>query len=281
MNCPMTLRTMIWSLTAGALSAAVLAANPAVAADSLKVGYSIRLLGLSMGSAGLNATLGPSSYDIEMSAQLSGIASVVSKAQGGARSSGSIEQGRVQSRAYATATSNSKETRTVRMALNSGAVRSVEVTPPLEPHPDRVPITDAHKRGVIDPLSALVMPVVGADLTGPAACNRTIPVFDGYARFDVTLSYAGTQQVRSPAYSGPVAVCKARYKAVAGHRTNRKQTNYMENNRQIEVWLMPVEGARVVTPYKIAMATQVGQLVIEATKVSLASTSGGSQSAAR
>jgi hypothetical protein len=55
----------------------------------------------------------------------------------------------------------------------------------------------------------------------------------------------------------------------------------MENNRQIEVWLMPVEGARVVTPYKIAMATQVGQLVIEATKVSLASTSGGSQSAAR
>jgi hypothetical protein len=281
MNCPMTLRTMIWSLTAGALSAAVLAASPAIAADSLRVGYSIRLLGLSMGSAGLNATIGPSSYDIEMSAQLSGIASVVSNAQGGARSSGSIERGRVLSRAYATASSNSKETRTVRMALNSGAVRSVELMPPLEPHPDRVPLTDAHKRGVIDPLSALVMPVVGADLTGSAACDRTIPVFDGYARFDVMLSYAGTQQVRSPAYSGPVAVCKARYKAVAGHRTNRKQTNYMENNRQIEVWLMPVEGARVVTPYKIAMATQVGQLVIEATKVSLASTSGGSQSAAR
>lgn len=281
MNCPMTFRTMIWSLTASALSAAILATSPAAAADSLKVGYSIRLLGLSMGSAGLTATLSPSSYDIEMSAQLSGLASVVSKAQGGARSNGSIEQGRVLSRAYATASSNSKETRTVRMALNSGAVRSVEVTPPLEPHPDRVPLTDAHKRGVIDPLSALVMPVAGSDLTGPAACDRTIPVFDGYARFDVTLSYAGTQQVRSPAYSGPVAVCKARYKAVAGHRANRKQTNYMENNRQIEVWLMPVEGARVVTPYKIAMATQVGQLVIEATKMSLASTSGGTQSAAR
>jgi len=298
MNSQITRRPMIWSLTgastkslrrmalagavaSGALASAGFAASSAAAADSLKVGYSIRLLGLSMGSAGLNATLSPSSYDIEMSAQLSGIASVVSKAQGGARSSGSIEQGRVLSRVYATASSNSKETRTVRMALNSGAVRSVEVTPPLEPHPDRVPVTDAHKRGVIDPLSALVMPVAGRELIGPASCDRTIPIFDGYARFDVTLSYAGTQQVRSPAYSGPVAVCKARYKAISGHRANRKQTNYMENNRQIEVWLMPVEGARLVTPYKIAMATQIGQLVIEATKVSVASTGGGSQSASR
>jgi hypothetical protein len=259
----------------------MLAGAPAAANETLQVGYSIRLLGLSLGSAGMNATISPSSYDLEISAQLSGIASIVSKAQGGARSSGSIEQGRVLSKAYATASSNSKETRTVRMALNAGSVRSVELVPPPEPHPDRVPVTDAHKRGIIDPLSALVMPVAGANLIGPAACDRTIPVFDGYARFDISLSYAGTQQVRSPAYSGPVAVCKARYKAIAGHRNNRKQTQYMENNRQIEVWLMPVESARVVTPYKIQVATQVGQLVIEATKMSVASAGGGPRSASR
>jgi hypothetical protein len=259
----------------------MLAGAPAAANETLQVGYSIRLLGLSLGSAGMNATISPSSYDLEISAQLSGIASIVSKAQGGARSSGSIEQGRVLSKAYATASSNSKETRTVRMALNAGSVRSVELVPPPEPHPDRVPVTDAHKRGIIDPLSALVMPVAGANLIGPAACDRTIPVFDGYARFDITLSYVGAQQVRSPAYSGPVAVCKARYKAIAGHRNNRKQTQYMENNRQIEVWLMPVESARVVTLYKIQVATQVGQLVIEATKMSVASAGGGPRSASR
>lgn len=259
----------------------MLAGAPAAANETLQVGYSIRLLGLSLGSAGMNATISPSSYDLEISAQLSGIASIVSKAQGGARSSGSIEQGRVLSRAYATASSNSKETRTVRMALNAGSVRSVELVPPPEPHPDRVPVTDAHKRGIVDPLSALVMPVAGANLIGPASCDRTIPVFDGYARFDISLSYAGTQQVRSPAYSGPVAVCKARYRAIAGHRNNRKQTQYMENNRQIEVWLMPVEAARVVTPYKIQVATQVGQLVIEATKMSVASAGGGPRSASR
>jgi hypothetical protein len=258
------------------------AALPAAAAESLQVGYSIRLLGLSMGTAGLNATVSPTAYDMELSAQLSGIASIVTKAQGGAKSSGSIDRGRVLARAYATASSNSRETRTVRMALNSGSVRSVEVIPPPEPHPDRVPVTESHKRGVVDPLSAIFMPVGGrGELIGPAACDRTIPVFDGYARFDVTLSYAGTQQVRSPAYSGPVAVCKARYKAIAGHR-DRKQTRYMENNRQMEVWLMPVESARVVTPYRITVATQIGQVVIEATRVSVASAPGAaSRSASR
>jgi hypothetical protein len=269
------------AVLAGALALAA-GATPAFAQEAVNVGYSIRLLGLSLGTAGLSAKISPSSYEMELNAQLSGVATIVSKAQGGARSSGSIEQGRVLSRAYATASSNSRETRTVRMALNSGSVRSVEVVPPPEPHADRIPVTEAHKRGVIDPLSALVMPVSGrGDLIGPAACDRTIPVFDGYARFDVTLSYAGAKQVQSPAYSGPVAVCKARYTAIAGHRANRKQTDYMEKNRQMEVWLMPVEGARVVTPYRIQVATQVGQLVIEATRVSVASAARPGRSASR
>ena len=265
----------------GALAASCITAIPAAASDELRVGYSIRLLGMSMGTAGLNARISPTQYEAEMSAKLSGIASIVSNAQGGARSSGSIEQGRVLSRAYATASSNSKETRTVRMALNGGAVRSVEVVPPAPSHPDRIPVTDSHRRGVVDPLSAIFMPVRGnGNLIGPASCNRTIPIFDGYARFDVTLSFAGTQQVQSAAYSGPVAVCRVRYKAIAGHR-DRKQTRYMENNRQIEVWLMPVQSARVLTPYRIAVATQMGQLVIEATRVSVASAPGDRRSASR
>lgn len=267
---------------AGAVLAAAFAAPAAMAAESLQVGYSIRLIGLSLGTAGLTATLSPSEYQMEVTAKLAGIASVVTRAEGGARSSGAIEQGRVLSRAYSTASTNSRETHTVRMALSSGAVRSVEATPQPQPHPDRIPVTDAHKRGVIDPLSALVMPVPArAAMIGPGSCDRTIPVFDGYARFDVTLSYAATQEVRSPAYSGPVAICRARYKAIAGHRAHRKSTQFMENNRDIEVWLMPVESARVLTPFKIMVATQMGQLVIEATKVSLARAGAGARSASR
>jgi hypothetical protein len=260
-----------------------LSGAPAFAAgEQLDVKYSVRMIGLPLGTAGLSAKLDPASYNIEVSARLAGLATIVSRAQGVAQSSGSIAQGRVQPRAYATTSSNSKETRTVRMAMNGGAVRAVDVAPPLEPNPHRVPVTEAHKRGIVDPLSALVMPVAGrGPLTGAAACDRTLPVFDGYARFDVSLSYAGTREVRAPAYKGPVAVCTARYTAISGHRQDRASTRYMENNRSMEVWLMPVENARVVTPYKISVATQMGTVVIEATAVSLASAGGAARSATR
>ena len=66
--------------------------------------------------------------------------------------------------------------------------------------PERVPLTDAHKRDIIDPLSAFLMPVPeGASPVGPSVCNRRVPVFDGYTRFDVTLTYVGAKEVKTRA----------------------------------------------------------------------------------
>jgi len=60
--------------------------------------------------------------------------------------------------------------------------------PAFEDKEGRIPVTEANKRNIVDPTSALIMPVPeGEPLIGPAACNRTIPVYDGYVRFDVTL----------------------------------------------------------------------------------------------
>jgi hypothetical protein len=256
-----------------AAAVAVMAcAAPVSASESLQVGYSVSLLGLPMGTAALSAQVSRSNYSVEVNARLSGVATMVSRARGAAKSSGIISQGRVLPKAFSTATSNSRETRTVRMALNAGSVRAVDIAPPIDDHPARVPVTSAHKRGIVDPVSALVMPAPShGPLVSPAACDRTIAVYDGYARFDVRLSYAGMREVRSTGYNGLVAVCSARYRAVAGHRTDRSSTQYMENNRQMEVWLMPVERARVLTPFRISVATQIGTVVIEATNVSLAS----------
>ena len=46
------------------------------------------------------------------------------------------------------------------------------------------------------PVGAFVIPVAGAEpLVGPAACNRNVPMFDGYTRFDVRLAYVGQRHV--------------------------------------------------------------------------------------
>ena len=68
----------------------------------------------------------------------------------------------------------------VRMALAHGNVVQAEITPPLIDMQDRVPVTPANKRGIIDPVSALLMPTQGrGEPLDPENCNRTLPVFDG------------------------------------------------------------------------------------------------------
>ena len=98
----------------------------------------------------------------------------------------------------------------------------------------------------------------------PENCNRTLPVFDGATRFNVVLSYAETRPVQKPGYAGQVLVCTARYQAVAGHRPDRPGVKFMEENREMSVWLAPVEGTRVLIPLRISVLTTVGTNIIEA-----------------
>lgn len=194
----------------------------------------------------------------------------MSGAKGSAVSSGSIQNGQIAPSAYATSSSNSRETRTVRIGMAAGTVKAVDIKPPFEEQEGRVPLTDAHKRGILDPLSALIMPVAGSITDGPTICRRSIPVFDGYTRFNVDLAYTGTRQVQTQGYSGPVIVCGARYKPVAGHRPNRRATQFMVDNKDMEVWLAPLSGGKAVVPYRISVRTMVGMTVIEARKFAVA-----------
>jgi hypothetical protein len=155
------------------------------------------------------------------------------------------------------------------MGLSGGSVQALKVEPPLEDRPDRVPVREGHKRGIVDPVSGLLMPMISRNATDPANCNRTIPVFDGGARFDIVLRYAETKQVDKPGYKGPVIVCNARYVPVAGHRAERTATRFMENNRDMNVWLAPVEAARLLLPLRIEVRTQAGMSLIEASNWSL------------
>jgi hypothetical protein len=156
-----------------------------------------------------------------------------------------------------------------------------EVTPPLIDMGDRVPVTPANKRGIVDPASALMMPAVSrGELTDQANCNRTIPIFDGATRFNVVLSYGETRNVEKPGYSGPVLVCNARYQAIAGHRPDRPGVKFMEDNRDMSVWLAPVEGTRVLLPVRIAVRTTLGTNIIEATRWNRSGAAGTTTAAA-
>src|SRR3989304_719412 len=62
--------------------------------------------------------------------------------------------GRLVPQSYAMTAESQKKTDEVRMAMANGFVRDFSAVPPLEPEPDRVPLSEAHLKGVLDPLSA-------------------------------------------------------------------------------------------------------------------------------
>src|SRR6185295_10098892 len=97
----------------------------------------------------------------------------------------------------------------VRMTLRAGAVKDVLAEPPLELSAYRVPVTEAHRRGVTDPMSAAIMPVAGnGDVLAPEACKRKLAIFDGRQRADIDLVFKRMDRVKADkGYQGPVVVC--------------------------------------------------------------------------
>jgi hypothetical protein len=241
-----------------------------VQAQTLKVNYDISLAGLPLGKANLSSTFSGPKYELQGNVKLSGLARMLTGGKGAGTASGVIVGAQPQSAGFAVTSKSSSNQRTVRMGLEGGNVAAVEIVPPLEPKPDRVPVKETDKKGVVDPLSALIMPAVASgSVTDAANCDRTIPIFDGASRLDIVLSYAETKAVDVPGYSGAVLVCKARYVPVSGHRTQRPSTKFMQDNRDMTVWLAPVEGQRLLFPIRVAVRTMIGMGALEASNWSV------------
>ncbi|MCI0467179.1 MAG: DUF3108 domain-containing protein [Beijerinckiaceae bacterium] len=242
----------------------------AARADEFRARYTVSLIGLNIGEISAAGTIGPAAYRINLNAKLTGIAALISNLKLALSATGAVRRSGLAPTTYATTSANSQGARTVRMSLDSGNVRAVEIFPPFEEKAGRIPVSEANKRNILDPTSALIMPVPENEpLVGPAACNRTIPVFDGYVRFNVTLYYVGTKEVAVDGYTGPVSVCAARYTPISGHTRDSKSTKFMAENRDIETWLAPVARARAVVPLHVELMTMAGAAVIDATEFSV------------
>jgi hypothetical protein len=255
-------------LGSGQTDPAAAARARASAGAAVTVDYGIMLAGIPIGTAQVQGAIEGARYKMDVTARLTGLVGAITGGYGSGRASGQVEGGgRPLPGSFAVASHSSNNSIIVRVALSRGNVVASEIVPPLLVDPERVPLSPATKRAVVDPVSALLMPAQGrGDLTDPENCNRTIPVFDGASRFDVVLSYGETRRVEKPGYAGPVLVCNARYRPIAGHRPDKPGVKFMEENTDMSVWLAPVEGARVLLPLRISVRTQLGTNIIEATR---------------
>lgn len=252
-----------------AAAAAVLVATvPAAAQGRLDARYSVTLAGLPIGKGAWVIDIAADQYTAAASGTTSGLLRVFASGQGSGASRGFMVAGSPVPASFAASITADKKTEEVRMALSKAGVKDFAITPPATPDPDRIPVTEEHRRGASDPMTASLIRVHGSgDPLGPQACQRVIPIFDGRIRYDLQFVYKRMERVKADkGYEGPAVVCAVFFVPVAGHIPSRTAIKYLVKQRDMEVWLAPVAATRVLVPFRVSIPTPIGLGVLQATQ---------------
>jgi hypothetical protein len=258
----------ILAVTACGLAGVVGCVGDAHAQGKLDGRYVVTLAGVPIGRGAWVIDIGDDQYIAAASGKTTGLLRVFASGEGSTAARGYVSNGRLIPSSYASTITTDKQTEELRITLGGGNVKDYVIDPPTPPHPDRIPITDAHRRGVTDPMSGTLAHVAGAgNPLSPEACNRTLALFDGRLRYDLKLAYKRMETVKADkGYEGPAVVCALYFVPIAGYIPERTAIKYLVAQRDMEAWLVPIAGTRVVVPFRVSIPTPLGMGVLEATQ---------------
>jgi hypothetical protein len=169
---------------------------------------------------------------------------------------------------YQASTTTAKKKESIRMVLTSGIIKEFVIDPEPPVDPDRLPVTDAHRRGVYDPMTGSMIKVPGTgDPLTPDACRVSAGIFDGRMRYDLKLDFKRMETVKAEkGYHGPVVVCAVYFTPIAGYIPDRPVIKYLAGQRNIEIAFAPVAGTRILVPFWMKIPTPLGPALLEATQ---------------
>ena len=234
----------------------------------LDAAYEATLLGFPIGDVSWTIDFNDSRYSAAAHGATAGLLLIFSRGHGTAEAQGSVAGKEPASSNFLLNITHGSASQQVKILFNRGKA-SKSLAPPPKPNPQLVPLTEAYRTGVVDPMSALLVNVPGTDeALGPAACERTIAVFDGRMRFNLRLAYKRIEQVQvSDGYQGPVVVCAVYFTPLAGYDPNRYAIKYLRAERGMEIWLAPLSGTRLMVPYRLSVPTPIGDEILQAKRL--------------
>jgi hypothetical protein len=234
----------------------------------LEAHYSASLAGIPIGKGSWVVDIGDGRYTAAASGATSGLIKLFVGGSGSGAAQGTMAGGKSVASNYSATLKAGKHRDEIRMTVAAGTVKDFKLEPPQDPDPKRIPVTEAHRHGVMDPMTAslVVMPGTG-DMNVPQACERNLAVFDGKMRYDLKFAYKRTEKVKAEkGYSGPAVVCSMKFAPVAGFIPSKAAIKYLTKSDSIEVWLAPIAGTRVLVPFRAQVETPFGLGVVEATR---------------
>lgn len=242
--------------------------GPASAQGKLEAQYEATLAGIPVGRGAWNIDVSDDVYSAAAVGGTAGLLKTFASGSGTAAAQGRVVNGALVSTSYNASTTTSKKTEAIRMLLSNGAIKEFAIEPQPPVDTDRIPITDAHKKGVLDPMTGSMLRVPGTgDPLSPEACNAGNSIFDGRMRYDLKLDFKRMETVRAEkGYRGPVVVCAIYFAPMAGYIPDRPVIKYLSAARNMEIAFAPVLGTRILVPYRMIIPTPLGVAMLEATQ---------------
>ena len=257
------------AVAAAALAgSAVDSVHVAAAQGRLEAEYSASVAGIPIGHGTWVIDIAHDQYTAAGNGATTGILKFIAGVKGIGASHGVISNGQLVPTSYASTIDYGHIIDDVRIALAGGNVKSYSVAPPLLPHPDRIPVRDEDRRGVVDPMTSTLTSMAGnGALISPQACDRKVAVFDGRLRYELSSAFKRIETVKADkGYQGPAVVCAVYFKPIAGYVPDRAIIKYLIAERDAEVWLVPISGTRFLVPFRFSLPTPIGNGLVQATR---------------
>lgn len=234
-------------------------------AQKLEARYAISMTGIRVGQSAWTVNIGAERYSVSASGGSVDIINVLLRGEGSAKASGLVKDPRLVPESFSSSLVEDGQKIDLTMTMEDGVVTAVKDNAP-PPGPDRVPLSQAHAQGVIDPLSALLIPNEGSDISlAQESCNRTLPIFDGRRRYDLVLSFKRMETLTGKDYAGRALVCNVILRPIAGHRADSTIMKYVAGRRDMEIYFAPITGTRFLAPLRLLVPTLIGTMAVTAT----------------
>ena len=138
-----------------------LAPQAASAQGRLDAQYEATLAGIPVGKGAWTIEIGDDTFSAAAQGGTAGLLKAFSGGTGSGASQGRVVGGALVANAYTAITTTQKKSETIRLLLANGNVKdfSIDPVPPVDP--DRVVVTDAHRKGVLDPMTGSMLRVPG------------------------------------------------------------------------------------------------------------------------
>ena len=251
------------------------------AEGKLDARYRISFAHIPVGEITATVVFGDSEYTISARARAGGVMKVLLvDGEGSFTTRGTIKDGHPVPTTFTSKIVSNTETSDVTMVLDEGSVKELAAASP--PSQGRVPVTAANRRGIVDPLTAMLFSTAAAGETlSQEACRRTLPILDGHQRYDLKLAFKRMDKVTAEkGYAGPVVVCSVSYEPIAGHHISTPLVKYLSDGREMEMALAPIADTRLLAPFRMSVVSMVANLVIEANRFEATSQPSGASTVA-